>query len=60
MATLHVSGAAALQVAESSNARVASVRAWFTRPAARPMSSPYGFSGKPDAFDEGVLYVGTA
>jgi hypothetical protein len=37
---------------------VVDVRAWLEGPASRPNSSPYGFTGDPDAIDEGVLYLG--
>jgi subtilisin len=58
MATPHVTGAAALYVAKNPNATVADVRAWLEGPASRPNSSPHGFTGDPDAFDEGVLALG--
>jgi subtilisin family serine protease len=58
MATPHVTGAAALYIAQSPNATVVDVRAWLEGPASRPNASPYGFNGDPDAFDEGALYLG--
>jgi subtilisin family serine protease len=66
MATPHVSGATALYITQNPNATVAEVKVWtgegvLVGPASRPSSapSPYGFTGDPDAFDEGVLYLGT-
>jgi subtilisin family serine protease len=58
MAAPHVTGAAALYVAKNPRATVADVRAWVEGPASRPNASPYGFTGDPDAFDEGVLSLG--
>jgi subtilisin len=58
MATPHVTGAAALYIDQPPTATVLEVRAWLEGPASRPNSSPYGFTGDRDAFDEGVLYLG--
>jgi subtilisin len=58
MATPHVTGAVALYCAQHPSATVAEVRAWLEGPASRANSSPYGFTGDPDGFDEGVLYLG--
>src|SRR5215212_6692428 len=58
MATAHVTGAVALYHAKNPHATVVDVRAWLEGPASRPNASPYGFTGDPDAFDEGVLYLG--
>jgi subtilisin len=60
MATPHVTGAAALYVAQNPNATVDDVRAWLEGPASRPNASPYGFTGDRDAFDEGVLNLALA
>jgi len=61
MATPHVTGAVALYVAKNPAATVVDVRAWLEGPASRPSAppSPYGFTGDPDLFDEGVLYLGS-
>ena len=58
MATPHVTGAVALYRAKNPGATGAAVRTWLEGPASRPNASPYGFTGDPDAFDEGVLYLG--
>jgi subtilisin family serine protease len=60
MATPHVSGAAALYIANNANATVADVRLWLEGPASRARSSQYGFTQDRDALDEGVLYLGPA
>jgi hypothetical protein len=67
MATPHVTGASAPYITQNRNATVAEVKVWtgegvLVGPASRRSSppSPYGFTGNPDAFDEGVLYLGTA
>ena len=60
MATPHVTGAAALYIANNPNATVVDVRAWLEGPASRPNASQYGFTGDPDPIDEGVLYLGRA
>jgi subtilisin family serine protease len=67
MATPHVTGATARSITQNPNATVAEVKGWAGEGvlgglASRPSSpaSPYGFTGDPDAFDEGVLYLGTA
>ena len=57
MATPHVTGAVALYRAKNPRA-TAAVRTWLEGPPSRPNASPYGFTGDPDAFDEGVLYLG--
>jgi subtilisin len=59
MATPHVTGAIALYIAQNPGATVAEVRTWLEGPASRPNASSYGFTGDPDAFDEGVLYLGS-
>jgi subtilisin len=58
MATPHVAGAVALYSAKNPKATVAEVRTWLEGPASRPNAPPYGFTGDPDAFDEGVLSLG--
>ena len=67
MATPHVTGAAALYIAQNPNATVAEVKVWIGEGvlvglASRPSSplSRFGFTGDPDAFGAGVLYLGTA
>jgi subtilisin len=58
MAAAHVTGAVALYIAQHSGATVGDVRTWLESEASRPNASPFGFSGDPDGFDEGVLYLG--
>ena len=67
MATPHVTGATAHYIPQNPNATLAEVKVWtgegvLAGLASRPSSppTPYGFTGDPDAFDEGVLYLGTA
>jgi len=59
MATPHVTGAVALFIAQNPGATVAAVRTWLEGPASRPNASPYGLNGDPDAFHEGILYLGS-
>jgi subtilisin family serine protease len=58
MATPHVTGAVALYIANNPNSTVADVRTWLEGVVSRPNASEDGFDGNPDAFDEGVLYLG--
>jgi subtilisin len=59
MAASHVTGAAALYIAKGPGPGTpADVRTWLESAFSRPNSSPYGFTRDPDAFDEGVLYLG--
>jgi hypothetical protein len=58
-----VTGAVALYMAQNPAATSADAHAWIgdgvsNGPASRPNSSPYGFTGDPDTYDEGVLYLG--